>query len=52
MFKEGMKMVSSCFTAVCNPKCVHGTCDQPNSCVCHEGYTGSRCDQRMSFDVI
>ena len=45
-------MVSSCFTAVCNPKCVHGTCDRPNSCNCHWGYTGSRCDQRKSFDVI
>ena len=33
---------------MCNPKCVHGTCDQPNSCVCHEGYTGSLCDQRKS----
>ena len=50
--KWGNKKVCFCFTAVCNPRCEHGRCDRPNSCVCHEGYTGSRCDQRKSFDVL
>ena len=30
-------------TAVCIPQCGHGTCIQPDVCVCEPGWTGLRC---------
>ena len=30
-------------TAVCIPHCGHGTCIQPDVCVCDPGWTGLRC---------
>ena len=36
---------STLYTAVCGPPCVNGECTAPDTCVCTEGWNGSRCNQ-------
>ena len=30
--------------AICIPHCVQGTCVSPDTCICHNGWTGLNCD--------
>ena len=34
-----------CEIPICNPVCVHGTCNDQQKCVCENDWTGDACDQ-------
>ena len=42
----GIEFKFFCVLAVCNPDCDNGDCTAPDNCTCHEGWTGSICNQR------
>eukprot|EP01138_Halocafeteria_seosinensis_P009016 gb/GECG01009215.1/.p1 GENE.gb/GECG01009215.1/~~gb/GECG01009215.1/.p1 ORF type:complete len:599 (+),score=36.09 gb/GECG01009215.1/:1-1797(+) len=35
---------TECDAPICDPKCVHGTCDKPYGCDCEEHWFGAHCD--------
>ncbi|XP_041468818.1 delta-like protein 1 [Lytechinus variegatus] len=39
-----------CDKAVCSEECVHGSCDEPNTCKCDNGYKGAACDQCQTYE--
>ena len=37
------------FTAKCTEDCIHGTCTDPDTCTCENGWTGDTCDKCVAL---